>query len=174
MAIFDPAVQLTLQHEGGFFHNPITGEIVNYGITLSFVKGCGYCATADEQFIRNLTLEQAEEIYRQYFWNRFNLAQISDQQLANKAFDLTVNMGPGGSTHEGALTLLQRAVNDCGGQCTVDGELGPHSISQINQLDPLRLLAAYKERAKGRYEEIAAANSNLASDLSGWLVRLNS
>jgi lysozyme family protein len=173
MADFDPAVQLTLQHEGGFFHNTVTGEIVNYGVTLAFVRDCGYCANPDEAFIRNLTVEQAREIYRKYFWDRYNIGSIRDQDLANKVFDLTVNMGPGGSTHDGALTLLQRAVNDCGGNLVVDGHIGPKSIAAINALDPARLLAAYRKRAESRYQEIAQANSNLAGNLTGWLSRLN-
>ena len=47
MADFGPAIQPTLQHERGFFHDPVTGEIVNFGITLAFVLDSGYCATAD-------------------------------------------------------------------------------------------------------------------------------
>ena len=173
MADFDPAVNLTLQHEGGFFHNAVTGEVVNRGITLAFVRDCGYNATADEGFIQNLTLDQTCDIYRKYFWDRYNIGAIDDQDLANKVFDLTVNMGPGGGAHEGALTLLQQAVNDAGGHCTVDGIIGPQSIAQINGQNPVQLLAAYRARAQERYQEIAAADPKLAGDLNGWLSRLN-
>jgi len=173
MADFAPAVQITLENEGGFFHNTLTGEIVNHGITLTFIRDCGYCPTADEQYIKDLTVEQAEQIYQTYFWNRYNIGEIGDQSLANKAFDLTVNMGPGGARHDGGLTLLQRAVCDCGGSCAVDGLLGPISIGQINAQDATYLLKAYRARAKARYEAIAAANPNLAPDLPGWLARLN-
>lgn len=173
MASFDPAVQLTLQHEGGFYHNPATGEIVNHGITLAFVKDSGYGADPDEDFIRNLSQAQAAEIYRKYFWDRYHIGDIADQELANKAFDLTVNMGPGGRTRDGGITLLQKAVNDIGGKVAADGILGPRSIAAINALDPVQLLAAYRNRAKARYEAIAAANSALTSNLSGWLTRLN-
>ncbi len=173
MAEFDPAVQKTLQIEGGFYHNPVTGEIVNHGITLTFIRDCGYCATADEVYIRNLTAEQATEIYRTYFWERYHIGDIGDQDLANKTFDLTVNMGPGGRAHEGALTLLQRAINDCGGSCIVDGQLGPQSIKEINRLEAGQVLSAYRRHARARYEEIAAGNPKLACDLPGWIERLN-
>ena len=172
MADFDPAVQLTLRHEGGFFHNPITGEVVNHGITLAFVRDSGFNTAADETFIRNLTTQQAQDIYRKYFWDRYGIGAIADQDLAGKVFDLTVNMGPGGTARQGALTLVQKAVNDCGGTCAVDGILGPLSIAQINALDPVRLLTAYRQRAKARYRRIAAANPNLAGNLGGWLARL--
>lgn len=168
MADFQPAVAITLQNEGGFFHNPVTGEIVNHGITLTFVQSSGYKADADEVFIQNLSTAEASAIYQTYFWNRYSMGSIGHQGLANKVFDLTVNMGPA------ALKLLQSAVNACGGQCGVDGVLGPISIGQINALDPVKLLAEFKEVAAQRYQQIAANNTKLTSDLTGWLSRLNS
>jgi len=167
MADFQPAVAITLQHEGGFFHNQTTGEIVNHGITLAFAQSSGYKPDADEQFIQNLSAAEASAIYQTYFWDRYHLGSIADQNLANKTFDLTVNMGPA------ALKLLQSAVNACGGQCVPDGVLGPISMAQINALDAVLLLAKYKELAGQRYGQIAAANTELAGDLTGWLSRLN-
>ncbi|MGA2737406.1 MAG: glycosyl hydrolase 108 family protein [Bryobacteraceae bacterium] len=167
MADFQPAVAITLQNEGGFFHNTVTGEIVNHGITLAFVQSSGYKPDADESFIQNLSVADASAIYQTYFWNRYSMGSIADQSLADKVFDLTVNMGPA------ALKLLQSAVNACGGQCTVDGVLGPISIAQINALDPVQLLAEFKQLAAQRYQQIATDNAQLAGDLTGWLSRLN-
>jgi len=167
MAEFQPAVTITLQNEGGFFLNPVTGEIVNHGITLKFVRSSGYKPDADEQFIRDLSTAEASAIYRTYFWDPYHIGSIDDQSLADKVFDLTVNMGPG------ALELLQSAVNARGGTCSVDGVLGPVSIGQINALDAGQLLAQYKELAAQRYARIAAGNPELAGDLAGWLARLN-
>jgi len=167
MADFQPAVSITLQNEGGFFHNQVTGEIVNHGVTLQFVQSSGYKRDADEDFIRNLSVEEASTIYRTYFWDRYHIGSINDQSLANKTFDLTVNMGPV------ALKILQSAVNACGSQCAEDGILGPISIGAINGIDPASLLAQYKTLAAQHYQQIAAANTKLAGDLSGWLSRLN-
>jgi lysozyme family protein len=174
MADFQAAVSITLRNEGGFFHNPVTGEIVNHGVTLKFVQNSGYKPDADEDFIRNLSVSEAAQIYRTYFWDRHHLGSINDQNLANKAFDLTVNMGPGTANHPGALTLLQAAVNGCGGRCAVDGILGPASITRINALDPVALLGRYRQLATARYTAIAQGNPELTGDLSGWLARLNS
>jgi type VI secretion system secreted protein VgrG len=171
MAEFLPAVQLTLQNEGGFFHNPVTGEIVNYGVTLAFACGNGYCSANDEDFIKDLTQDQAITIYQKHFWEPHNFGLFEDQNLANKAFDLTVNMGPGDKEVDGALTLLQRAVCDCGGKCGIDGLIGPQSVAAINTLNAVQLLTAYRARAKARYEQIAK-NPKLAPDLPAWLARL--
>lgn len=167
MALFEPAVTITLQNEGGFCHNPVTGEIVNHGITLKFVRSSGYKKNADEDFIRNLSVDEASAIYQTYFWDAYHLGAIADQRVADKVFDLTVNMGPP------ALKLLQSAVNACGGQCAVNGVLGPVSMAQINALDAVKLLAEYKQVAAQRYTGIAQSNPELAGDLPGWLSRLN-
>lgn len=174
MADFEPALQKTLGNEGGFFHNTVTGEIVNRGITLTFVRNCGYCTTADEVYIQNLTVDQTAEIYRKYFWDPHNIGQINDQDVASKVFDLTVNMGPGNAAHEGALTLLQKAICDCGGNCQIDGIIKTQSITQVNALNAGQLLAAYRQRAEARYREIAADDPKVAPNLGGWLNRLNS
>jgi lysozyme family protein len=172
MANFQPAVSNTLQNEGGFFHNLKTGEVVNYGVTLSFASDCGLCGTTDQTYIQSLTQQQALDIYQKYFWDAHHIGSINDQTLANKVFDLTVNMGPGGTVKDGALTLLQRAVGDCGGNCgTIDGKLGPQSLTAINALDPGQLLTAYRARAKARYQEIAQ-DPIQAGNLNGWLARL--
>ena len=173
MAEFEPAVLITLRHEGGCLHNEVTGEIVNHGVTLRFVRNSGYKPDADEDFIRNLSRAEATQIYQTYFWNPHRIGSIGDQNLANKVFDLTVNMGPGDANHPGAVPLLQSAVNACGGACTVDGVLGPISIGQINTLDPAVLLARYKQLVAQRYTAIAAGNTELAGDLTGWLDRLD-
>ncbi len=171
MADFEPAVQLTLQNEGGYFHNSVTGEVVNYGVTLAFASDCGYCTANDPDYIKGMSQQQAIDIYKKHFWDAHNLGSINDQGIANKTFDLTVNMGPGGANHDGALTLLQRAVCDCGGNCTIDGILGPQSLTSINALQAAQLLTAYRARAKARYEQIAQ-DPKLASDLPVWLARL--
>jgi lysozyme family protein len=163
MAEFEPAVAITLQNEGGFYHNPVTGEIVNHGITLKFVRSSGYQPNADEAFIQDLTAAEATAIYRAYFWDTNHVGSIDDQCLANKVFDLTVNMGPA------ALKLLQSAV-----KCALDGVLGAVSLAQINARDPVELLAEYKQLAAQHYAQIAAENPLLAGDLAGWLARLNS
>lgn len=167
MADFETAVTITLRNEGGFFHNQVTGEIVNRGVTLKFVHDSGYKPDADEDFIRNLSEAEASRIYRTYFWDRYHIGGINDQNLANKVFDLTVNMGPA------VLKVLQQAVNALGGQCAVDGVLGPISIGQINALEAAALLAKFRELAAGRYRKIATDNTALAGNLNGWLSRLN-
>ena len=170
MASFDLAIPITLAHEGGFFHNPTTGEVVNRGITLATLRSLGVLhtsgppTTADIAFVRGLTLDEVEQIYREQYWDKLSLDQIKDQEVAAKVFDLAVNMGV-----VTAARILQQAVG-----VPVDGIVGPHTIGAANAANPLILLSDIRTVASARYQQIAAANPALAEDLPGWLSRLES
>lgn len=170
MAVFEPAVTLTLKHEGGFSHNPKTGEVVNRGITLATIRSLGIlkshgpATAADIEFIQSLTEDEAKDIYYAEYWDKLNLNSINSQEVANKVFDLAVNMGV-----VSAARLLQQACN-----VTPDGIVGPITIGRANAMDPVVLLAKIRSEAADRYKQIAQANPLLASNLPGWMNRLNS
>ena len=162
MADFEQAVRLTLQHEGGFYHNPETGEIVNFGITAKFLASIGEPCTLHD--VQILTRMKVVQLYRNFFWTQNRLSEVRDQALANKIFDLAVNMG----SHE-AVKLLQSAVG-----AEVDGIAGKETIAAVNAADPVAALKHFQELAEARYREIAAHDPNHSSDLVGWLRRLQS
>jgi lysozyme family protein len=169
MADFDQAVSITLEHEGGFFQNSRTGEVVNMGITQDFLASHGLPSTVED--VKELTRAGAINLYRLYFWSPMRLAEITDQTLAAKVFDLGVNQGPGTSAE-----LLQQAANDnTGGEgLKVDGKIGSLTIVCANECDPVKLLAALRVHAAAHYRKIAAENPELAPNLKGWLIRLAS
>ncbi len=170
MADFNLAIPITLEHEGGFFHNLTTGEVVNMGVTLAtlrslgILKTSGLPTTGDIAFVRGLTMDEVEQIYREQYWNHLELDQINDQAVAAKVFDLAVNMGV-----VTAARILQQAVG-----VPADGIVGPHTIGAANATDPVALLGMIQSRAATQYQQIAIANPALAEDLPGWLRRLNS
>lgn len=170
MANFLPALTKTLIHEGGFFHNLKTGEVVNRGITLATLRSIGVLKTtgptlqSDIEFVRSLTEEETADIYEQEYWGPLKLENVTSQDVANKVFDLGVNMGVGG-----AARLLQISAH-----VPADGIIGPKTIKAVNDCDPTVLLAEIREHAGERYHEIAAANPLLAGNLKGWLSRLAS
>lgn len=83
---FDKAIKVVLAHEGGYVNDPndLGGE-TNFGISKRSYP------TVD---IKNLTREQAVEIYRGDWWERYRYGDIEDLDVATKVFDLAVNMGP--------------------------------------------------------------------------------
>ena len=173
MADFEPALEITLRNEGGFYHNPSTGEIVNHGITLKFIQSSGYKPDADEEWIKNLSVEEASAIYKKYFWDAYHIGGITYQPLANKVFDLCVNLGPKAITLLQA-TLLQVTLSSSNPTLAIDGILGLHSLHLINTFGlPADLLTAYKFSAANYYKQIASMHPVLASNLDGWLKRLD-
>lgn len=176
MADFAPAVERTLLAEGGFSINRKTGEIVNFGITLAFLLSKGI--PADVEYVRALTREQAKALYLRYFWDAYSLGRVTDQRLAARVFDLTVNCGPGGWLHgrlrDGGITMLQAAVNGRrpSRPLLIDGACGPLTVAAVNDCEPIGLYSDYVARAKAHYQAIAANNPLLADQLDGWLLRL--
>src|SRR6185437_7815546 len=66
-------------------------------------------------------LKQAEEILRGDYWERMRLSEVSNQNVANKLFDMAVNMG----VHQAGV-YAQRAAN---GLITAQVAL-PSAVSQ--------------------------------------------
>lgn len=88
MSDFQTAVSLVLVHEGGLVNNPSDpGGLTNWGISLRWHPELG------EDGIRNLTKEQAAEIYRKSYWTP-TMEQETDQRVANTMLDTSVNQGP--------------------------------------------------------------------------------
>jgi len=166
---FEPAVKLVLMHEGGFASNPNDndGGCTNFGITLKFYrKSINPDATVDD--IRNLTREMAVSIYDKHFWNRQTYSDILDQDIANRVFDLAVNIGPAHAT-----ACLQRAVNSCiGAHLIIDGTLGKKTLDATNSIAKENLYSALLDQAQHYYEHIVEHHPQDKIFLKGWLNRL--
>ena len=170
MALFEPAVTKTLDHEGGMYIDRRTGEVSNHGISTRWLQSARIQYWLQPGMLETMTREQAAALYLRYFWEPFFLEQFHDQALADKTFDLIVNMGP-----TSAIRILQASINDLSTQkITTDGIMGGETIDALNALDSRPLLQAFRERAETHYRAIAAANPALSHDLDSWLQRLMS
>jgi lysozyme family protein len=154
MAKFEDAIGLTLQHEGGYVHdvNDPGGE-TNFGISKR---------DHPDVNIKDLTVDQAKAIYRDGYWKPW-MSEITSQVVANKVFDMGVNMGIGT-----AVKLLQRVL-----QVTVDGIFGPGTLAAVNNAGD-GLLDPYKQALVEHYQAIAAARPQMNRFLNGWIARANS
>jgi hypothetical protein len=82
---FDASVGLVLKHEGGYAESDgNTGAPVNFGINQK--------ANPDID-VKNLTREQAVEIYRQRYWNAIG-GDTLPPEIQATALDAAVNQGP--------------------------------------------------------------------------------
>ena len=123
---FEEIINKVLEHEGGYVNDPkdLGGE-TKYGITKRFYPDVD---------IKNLTVEQAKEIYRKDYWDK-NRVESLPQNLWHIFFDMCVNMG-----RRTAVKILQRAANNKGRNIDVDGGLGPATIGALKgvELDRVR------------------------------------
>lgn len=146
------------QSEGGYVRDPgDPGGETKYGVSKrSFPK----------MDIKKLTLQQAARIYRRHFWDQIRGDQIQDQKLANKLFDLSVNIGV-----SRAVRILQQACGLCGLPVAENGIPTASTLTVVNMCDARSLLAEFKALAAGYYRDLAHQHPALQRFLGGWLKR---
>jgi lysozyme family protein len=99
--------------------------------------------------IKNLTIEDAENIYLNDWWNKYNYGAINDQSVAEKLLSFSINMGS-----VGAHICIQRSIRAATGNDVIlsaDGIFGPKTISAVNSSDAKMLLAALRSEAACHY-----------------------
>lgn len=167
---FNFAVNIVLNHEGGYVNNPydIDGP-TNFGITQSDLTSC--CHQVDSLCdVKKLTKNDAIIFYKSEYWDKYHFEVINSLYLATKIFDMTVNMGP-----REAFSLVQRAINSCSDKVDVDGVLGGLTLGAINSIS-LRgqeedLKLEIQEEQRSFYENLVSEKPHLNVFLAGWLAR---
>ena len=141
MARFSFAIEFVLRNEGGFINHPDDpGGATNYGVSLRTLRrlegqivdewDIDKDGDIDADDIRLMSRDQAVGFYQRHFWSPY-FEQILDQAVATKIFDMAVNMG-----RRQAVRILQRARNLIVPDLTVDGLIGPKTVSAVNEVPP--------------------------------------
>jgi len=116
---------------------------------------------ATKESIKGMSEEQAKALYKTYFWDWLHLDSINDQRVANKIFDMAVNMGP-----DVPVKLAQKVIGrQPNGRChqgTIDG---------INKMGPEEFLEKYIGELEDRYALIVEKNPYNRRFLAGWVAR---
>ena len=171
MTHFDHAIDIVLEHEGGFVdnvHDP--GGATNYGISLRWLEKIGDLdndgfadgdidrdGDVDAADIQMMSPNVAKQFYKQHFWDD-DYDLIFDRDVATKVFDMAVNMGA-----KQAHKLLQRATRSTGADIKDDGAIGPNTLHAINHAVGGELLAATRSEQAGFYRALILRNSALRS-----------
>ncbi|MGL5716209.1 MAG: glycoside hydrolase family 108 protein [Paraclostridium sp.] len=156
--LFSHVINVILSNEGGYSNNSNDrGGLTKFGIS---------SRSYPDVDIANLTKEEAKNIYRRDFWDKYLYGKIGNQEIATKFFDLAVNMG-----HHWACVLVQRALRASGKNVVEDGDFGPKTLDAINNVDSTDLLASLKSEAAGYYRTLAAIDKQDKVFLKGWLNR---
>jgi lysozyme family protein len=177
MADFKPAFAFVLQHEDPGCSGRVTedaGGRTRFGIASKFHPDLPeefFTGPAEE------ALAEAERIERDEYWDRMGLDELKNQNVANKLFDMGVNMGVGQ-----ASIYAQRAANHLSrgdGAMTIgtdqrlveDGAIGEKTLAAINSFDPRQYYQVLCELSEAHYRHVAWVNPAQAVNLRGWLKR---
>ena len=146
-------------NEGGYSNLAADhGGATSFGITEATARASGYSGD-----MRELTKDQASEIYHRKYW-RFT--PLDDQRVATKLMDLSVNLGPGRATR-----LAQQALNQMDAGVEVDGIYGPLTESTINSVAPGQFLEHLIQVSIDHYSAVVHHDPTQAVFLKGWLRR---
>ena len=149
MALFEAAIPVVLENEGGTIDDPLDpGGLTRFGISQRSYPNVD---------IKNLTVDQAKDIYKRDFW-RFD--GLTSQSVANNIFDASVNEG-----HE-AVKWAQEIVNT-----TVDGIYGPNTEHYINLMDEVKFITCFRQWWVNHLLDRAKVSPVVAEDLEGLLRR---
>lgn len=123
--------------EGGYVNNPKDpGGETNHGVTVAVARDHGYTGS-----MKDLTKGMAEEIYYTDYIKKPGYEEVCRRSLAvcHKLIDAGVNAGPSRSSRwfQQALNSLNRGGTDYP-QLTVDGKVGPGTVSAYTKLEAKR------------------------------------
>jgi lysozyme family protein len=106
-------------------------------------------------------LQIARGIYDVNYCQPLCIAEINDQDIANKLLSLGVNVGV-----VNAARMLQDAVTVAG-----DGRIGPLTLHALDLADPQKVLEDLRTEATNYYDEVVARDPDKQMFLQGWLRR---
>jgi type VI secretion system secreted protein VgrG len=166
VAIFELSIHQVLRHEGSTFTDDPAdpGGATRWGVTLETLRRVRPGATAED--VRELTREDALDVYRRLWWAPLHLDVVVDQQLATKILDVSVNLGV-----RGGVKLLQRALNACGYHLEEDGAIGPKTLAAANESETRELLLEISSQQAEHYRRWIEAKPERVKFRKGLMAR---
>jgi lysozyme family protein len=165
MALFGIAIGKTLLFEGGYSNTPgDSGGETYEGISRNNWpnwEGWPIVDAAPNKNALSLKLAAQQAVvnfYRQNFWQYDG---INDQDVANKVFDLTVNVG---KVH--GVKILQQAAG-----VATDGLYGPNTERATNAHPIGSLSSIIRIAAESYHEQVVQSHPEDAKFLADWLRR---
>ena len=189
MAAFETAFDLTNQNEGGYvFDKDDPGGETYRGIARNFHPNwIGWNLIGTEKQKGNAGLSgrldknnglqgNVQSFYRTEFWNSIKGDSITDQLIANKIYDMAVNMGI-----KQASIYLQKSINLLNRNqtqykdITVDGAIGPATLAALKDAVKLngnkRVLNVINDYQVKHYIELMEKNP-VNEKYIGWFSRV--
>lgn len=141
---FNKFINRILAHEGGYSNHPADkGGETNWGITAKTAKANGYAGD-----MRILSREQAIEIYRKAFWERYRCEELPES-LAFQFLDACINHGYGN-----AARMLQRAVG-----VADDGVVGNITLAAVARFSEQDLICLFNAERIRFFTKLSTFNT---------------
>ena len=157
-ALFKSCMSVVLREEGGFVDNPADpGGATNMGITLRTLSAWRH-ASASVEDVRDLSVDEAERIYRANYWNAMRCDSLP-AGVDLMVFDFGVNAGP-----EESICSLQRAAG-----VPADGRLGPETLAAVSRMNPADLTSRLADERLDFYRGL----STFSTFGAGWTRRVD-
>lgn len=157
---FSYAIPHIIRWEGGYINHPADpGGETNYGITKKRYPDLD---------IKNLTQNEAKEIYKRDFWNKGQAYKINSPDTATHYLDLIVNHG-----RFGGARIVQRALNNIGLKTSIDGVIGPNTLALINKANQKRLNTEMGKVRIKFYDSLIQKKPEMKVFDKGWKKRAN-
>lgn len=161
-------IPLVLRWEGGFVNDPLDrGGATNKGVTIATWKCMGYDNDNDGDIdIADLKLmsdEQAFQIMKRGYWDRWKADQINNQSVAEQLVDWVWGSGVWG------IKLPQHILN-----VTADGVVGPKTIEALNNYNQKDIHFLIKQDRIIFINGIVQRDKSQMRFYKGWMNRINS
>ena len=170
MSNFDKVIDKLLEIEGGYVDHPNdTGGATNWGITIGVLSEWRGKKVTKEH-VKNLTRNEAKNIYKKNYWDAINLDSIDSLLISELVFDQSVNRGPI-TAAKNLQESANRITSPAREKLVEDGKIGPKTIERVNWLDEISLAGSFFKDAQLDYATIVARNPSQASFIRGWTNR---
>jgi lysozyme family protein len=145
-----------VDREGGFVNDPDDpGGATKHGVTIHTMRRLGLDLDGDGVVgvgdVRRLSRDQAVEIFIDHYYQRPRIGEVPGA-LQPALFDMYVNAGAN------AVKILQRLLRDMGFDVSVDGTIGPQTLSAVRAAavpDGVALRDAYGVARRNYYFRLA-------------------
>ena len=168
MADVKKLVSFILKWEGGFVNDPDDlGGATNMGVTIGAWKSCGYDKDGDGDIdvddLHLLTREDVvNRVLKPYYWDRWKADEIKSQSVANILVDFVWASGAHG------IRIPQQLLG-----VSVDGIVGPKTISAVNSKNPRELFDMIRIARFDFIEDICRKRPANNKFKRGWMNRIN-
>jgi lysozyme family protein len=165
MANVEQAIDYVLQWEDSTLSGNITtdpGGRTRFGIAEKFHPELTNCLYYSSMGLV-AALQIARGIYDISYCQPLCIAEIENQEVANKLLSLGVNVGV-----LKAAKMLQDAVLVEG-----DGRIGPLTLEALDKMNPDIVLSRLRDEADNYYDKLVEEKPGLEVYRAGWLRRAN-